>query len=68
MTKGSERRELLKQYILTCIRDSALSWSDLTSPKVFDKLLKVLSQDVKVVIGELGQRGKAELLQMGVTL
>jgi hypothetical protein len=65
---GSERREHLTNYILGCVRDSALSWSDLASPVVFNKLLKVLSKDVKVALKELGRKGSAELLHVGVTM
>jgi hypothetical protein len=66
--RGEERREFLKQYILTCVRDSALSWGDLMSPRVFDKLLKILSKDVKVVIVDLGRTGGAGLIQMGAAM
>ena len=68
LTTGSERRELLTQYILMCVRDSALSWSDIASPAVFEKLLKILSKDVKVALKDLGQKGSAGLLRVGVTL
>jgi hypothetical protein len=66
--KGEERREFLKQYVLTCVRDSALTWSDLMSPRVFDKLLAVLSKDVKVVLVDLGRTGGADLIQMGAAM
>lgn len=59
----NSRREHLKQYILACVRDSVLSWSDLTSPAVFDKFLKILSKDTKSVFAELGRVGGSGLMR-----
>lgn len=61
-----ERREALKQYILLSVRDSGLSLSDLASSK--DRMLKLLSSDVKAVLSEFGAQGGANLLQMGASL
>lgn len=62
---SAERREYLQRYILTCIRDSALTWEDLKSPRFLDKMMQILSRDVKVVLNELGKQGAAGLLQVG---
>ncbi len=59
---SAERREHLKQYILGCVRDNALSWADLAKP---DRFLRVLSLDIKIVLKDLGREGFTGLLQMG---
>ena len=59
---SERRREYLKQYLLACVQDSVLSIGDLTSPAVFDKLLKVLSRDMKAVLVDLGKTGASSLL------
>jgi hypothetical protein len=64
----ADRRALLQQYILACIRDSKLSWADFKSPRIMDKMLKVLSDDVKIVLGDLGRQGTEGLLQTGVSI
>lgn len=61
-------RALLQQYIIACVRDSKLSWADLQSPRVLDKMLKVLSDDVKIVLGDLGRQGGESLVQMGMNV
>lgn len=58
------RREHLKQYVLACVRDSVLSWSDLASPDVFNKFLRILSEDSKLVLFELGRTGGGNLLRV----
>jgi len=59
----AERREYLKQYILACIRSSVLSWNDLASPDVVQKLLGVVSRDTKAVLADLGRTAGAGLLR-----
>lgn len=63
-----ERREALKQYIGLCIRDGALTFTDLKSTKFLDRLLKLLSSDVKAVLGEVGAQSGANLLQIGASM
>lgn len=56
-------------YLLSCVRDSELSWLDFTNPAgLIDKLMKVASKDVKVVLGELGRQGGAGLINMGAAV
>lgn len=64
----AERREHLKQYILKCVRDNVLSWTDLTSGEAFDKLLKALSSDFRATMADLGRAGGSSLLKKGATL
>jgi hypothetical protein len=59
---AGERRKLLQEYLLACVRDSALSWADLAKP---DKILRVLSGDFKVVLRQIGKDSAVGLLQLG---
>ncbi len=56
------RQEYLKQYLMACVRDSVLSWGDLASPDVLNKLLKIISKDTKAVIADLGRAAGGNLL------
>jgi hypothetical protein len=60
----TERREHLRSYILACLRDSVLSWSDLKSLAAPGKVLKVLSQDVRTVIEELARTGAGNIARV----
>jgi hypothetical protein len=61
----ADRRAILEHYLVACVRDSKLSWADLHNARI-DKLLRVLTDDVKIVLGDLGRRGGETLVQMGV--
>ena len=62
---GAERRDYLKNYIRCCVRDSALSVTDLVNPLIVDKLLKVLSHDVKIITMDFGRKTGASLMNAG---
>ena len=62
-----ERKQLLKKYIIACIFDSKLSWGDLASLAVIEKLVKVFSQDARAVITELRKDGAPVATQMAET-
>jgi hypothetical protein len=61
---GTDRRAHLREYLLACIRDQVLSWADLTSPGVLDKLLRTLSADVREVLTGLGRTGGANAARL----
>ena len=64
----AERREHLKDYLLTCVRDNVLSWADLASGEALDKLLRTLSSDFRATMAELGRTGASGLLKKGAAL
>lgn len=57
------RQEYLKSYLVACVRDSVLSWSDFTNPRIVDKILKVISTDAKTVLVDLGKTAGSGLLR-----
>jgi hypothetical protein len=62
----SERREHLKRYVFACFKDSLLSPMDLKQPTVLaDKLLKIVSQDVKALTKDLA-RGAGDTILRAV--
>lgn len=61
-----ERQEALKEYVLLCLRDSKLQWTDLTSPNVIDKIMRTMSKDILIVLKELGRRGGIELMKIAI--
>ena len=65
----NQRRDLLRQYIVACLKDSALSWADVANPAVFiEKLVVVISKDSRVILKELGREGLSAVLQMGAAM
>ena len=62
----SERREHLKAYLASCFRDGNLTWNDLLANP--DKLLKVLSKDVKIILKEAGRDGSVNFLRVGAAM
>lgn len=61
-----ERQEALKEYVLLCLRDSKIQWTDLTSPNVIDKVMRTMSKDIVLVLKELGRRGGIELMKIAI--
>lgn len=59
-----ERKELLKKYIVACIFESKLAWSDLATLGIVEKFLKVVAQDARDVIKELKKEGTPVLARM----
>jgi hypothetical protein len=55
---------ILKRYIQACIRDSVLSWADLASLNAIDKVVRMLSKDVKGVLKEFGREASGNLLRV----
>ena len=59
-----ERKARLKQYILTCIQDGALSWVDLANPiGAFEKMSSIIYGDIRVVVAELARERGGSLLR-----
>lgn len=58
----ADRREILRQYVQACVRDSKISLAEMSAAK----LVRVLSQDLKVVLGDLGRESAEGLLQVGM--
>jgi hypothetical protein len=63
---SSERTEHLRNYIIGCLKAGILSVDDLKSGKFLDKLLKVMSQDMKFVLRDLMKVGVGNLAQLGI--
>jgi len=57
----SERRELLKRYLLTCVRDNVLSFADIMSAP--DKLMRTITADAKAVMIDIGRTGAGGILK-----
>lgn len=56
----SERRELLRRYLVMCVRDNVISFSEIT--KAPDKLMRTITADAKAVIVEIGRSGANGIL------
>lgn len=66
---GALRRAHLRAYVLSCLKDQVLTWSDLKSPAVLvDKLLQVVRKDAREVFEDLGRDGSASGLRLGAAL
>lgn len=63
-TDKPDRKAHLREYILACVCENVLSFSDLTHPGVIDKLLKCLGRDIKAVLKDLGTNGGANALRI----
>lgn len=59
-----DRKAHLREYILACIGENVLSFSDLAHPGVIDKLLKCLGSDIRAVLKDLGKNGGANALRI----
>jgi hypothetical protein len=57
----SERRELLKRYLLACVHDNVLSFADIT--RAPDKLMRTISADIKATMIEIGRTGAGGILK-----
>lgn len=59
-----ERKARLKQYILTCIQDGALSVADLANPLgAFEKMSSIIYSDIRVVVAEIAREQGGSLLR-----
>ena len=58
---ATERREILKRYLVTCVRDNVLSLADIMSAP--DKLMRAIAADAKAVMIELGRSGAGGILK-----
>lgn len=66
---GAVRRAHLRSYVLACLRDKLLSWSDLKSPTALvAKLLQVVKDDGREVFEDLGRDGGANGLRLAAGL
>lgn len=60
----NKRQELLKEYLLACVRDNVLSFADLASPDIIHKLVSAISTDARLVIGDLLRQGGSGILRL----
>jgi hypothetical protein len=60
----ADRRSLLREYILTCVQENVLSWGDLTGGGGIEKILSVISSDVRAVAGEILRTGAVNGLKL----
>lgn len=56
----SERRDLLRRYLLMCVRDNVISFADIT--RAPDKFMRTITADAKAVVVELGRSGASGIL------
>lgn len=63
---STERVEHLRQYILGCLQSGMLTPADLTSGAFIEKLFKVMSKDMRMVLRELVHAGVGNLAQFGI--
>lgn len=65
-----ERKARLKQYVLACIDDGALSWADLANPiGAVERIFSVFSHDARTVAKELMQeKGGSFLRTVGTSV
>jgi hypothetical protein len=50
---GAPRRAYLRAYIVACVRDNVLSFSDLATGEGVQKILQTASQDIRLVGADL---------------
>jgi hypothetical protein len=60
------RADHLRQYIIGCLQAGILTPADLSSGAFLDKLLKVMSKDMKFVVKDLLRVGAGNLAQLGI--
>jgi hypothetical protein len=60
----SERRDLLKRYLLMCVRDNVISFSEIA--RAPDKVMRTITSDSKAVVVELGRASANGLLEMAM--
>lgn len=66
---GAMRRAHLRAYVLSCLKDKVLSWSDLGRPAVLvERLLQVVRDDGREVFEDLGRDGAAGGLRLAAGL
>jgi hypothetical protein len=57
----SERRELLKRYLVAGVRDNVLTFADIT--RAPDKLMRTITADIKATMVEIGRSGAGGILK-----
>lgn len=63
------RRDHLREYLIACVRDGDLSWSDLINPvELADKLLSLFRKDLTIVLTDIGRAGGARLLDASAAM
>ena len=50
----TDRREHLRAYLLSCVRDNVLTRADLVSLKTIDKLRQTMTDDMKAMVFDAG--------------
>lgn len=58
------RRDLLRDYILACVRDNVLRPSDLVDADVVGRLLAAVTVDIRYVVGDMVRSGVSNGLQL----
>jgi hypothetical protein len=55
-----ERRELLRRYLVACVRDNVLSFADIM--RAPDKLMRTITTDARAVVVDMGRAGAGSVL------